>query len=118
MTGLPLYLALALAVSLGGNALLVHEYLSERDAAAAARVTADSNLALANQCSDGVQSLKAAADARAAQAEGARDAALKLAQAAQARGLQLVAKPPAVPGNDCASAKAQVDDWLSSRKPK
>lgn len=111
-------LGIALALSLTANGVVTHAWLGARDEAATARQEASTNLSAAKACSDGVMSLQSAAATRTAAAEGARDAALKLAQGAQARGLALVAKPPAVPGNDCASARVQVDDWISGRGAK
>lgn len=108
-------LGIALALSLAANGVVTHAWLGARDEAAAAREQASTNLNAAKACSDGVESLRAAAAERTAKAEGAREAAMKLAQGAQGRGLALVAKPPAVPGNDCASARIQVDDWVSTR---
>jgi predicted aldo/keto reductase-like oxidoreductase len=104
-----------LAVSVAGNGLLTLSYLTQRDNARSAMDQAERNLTVARQCSDGVAALQTAADERAKAAETQRAAALKLAQDAQRRAQQLLARKPTVPGDACASAREQVDDWLSTR---
>lgn len=108
-------LGVALAASLAANAAVGRLWLAARDDLAFARSESAQNAAQAKQCSDGVASLQSAAERRAALAEGARDAAMALATQAQKRATSILTKPPAVPGNDCASARAQVDDWLAGR---
>lgn len=104
-----------LAVSVAGNGLLTRGYLGQRDNARSAMDQAERNLTVAKQCSDGVAALQTAADERAKAAEAERDAAAKLAQSAQRRAQQLLARKPSVPGDSCASARAQIDDWLATR---
>jgi len=111
-------LAVALAVSLGANALMGHAYLGARDDAAKATVEAKNSAGLATACSEGVESLRAAAEHRATLAETAMRAASAAQRAAEGRAQGLMAKAPSVPGNACASAQAQVDDWLATRGAK
>lgn len=114
------FLALAggLAASVVVNFILATAWLGARDDAAESARTASQQAAVAKQCSDGVASIERVAKERADQAELARDAAIKLAGQAQRRALDLVASKPTVPGDDCASARVQVDEWLSNRSPR
>ena len=111
-------LGIALALSLAANGVVTHAWLGARDELATARQEARTNLSAAKACSDGVESLRSAAAERAAKAEGARDAAMALATAAGKSAYKIMSKPPAVPGNDCASARVQVDEWISGRGAK
>lgn len=104
-----------LAASLAANGLLTSAYLQQRDNARSAMDQADRNLNVARQCSDGVAALQTAAEQRAKAAETDREAAIKIAQDAQRRAQQLLARKPTVPGDSCASSRAQIDDWLSTR---
>jgi len=111
-------LAIALALSMAGNATLTHFYLEQRDAATQAVSDRDSARNAAQQCSDGVASLQAAAEARAAGAEQRRKDAETQALLAEGRAQVLLQKRPSVAGDDCRSAALQMDDWLSTRNPK
>lgn len=111
-------LALALVASLGANAWIGHAYLGARDDVAKATTEAQNSAGLAKACSEGVESMRAAADRRATLAEAATKAANAAQRAAEARAQGLLGKAPSVPGNACASAQAQVDDWLATRGPK
>ncbi|MBX3603173.1 MAG: hypothetical protein KF863_21340 [Rubrivivax sp.] len=113
---------IALALSLAGNAVLTWAYLGQRDAATRADAAAtdaieqrDGAREVAEVCSRSVE--RAAAAAADAQRRAA--AAQAVAAAAARRRLQLaddiLAAPPAVPGDDCASARVRVDRWLSER---
>lgn len=104
-----------LAASLAGNGILARSYLHQRDNARSAMDQADRNLTVAKQCSDGVAALQTAAEERAKAAETDREAALKMAQDAQRRAQQLLNRKPTVPGDNCASTRAQIDDWLGTR---
>ena len=77
----------------------------------------DAALAGAQACSDGVQRLQALAESRAREAAAARKLAAQAALQHAARADAVLAAPPAVPGDDCASAKARVADWLQRRRP-
>jgi hypothetical protein len=109
-------LAVALAVSLGANAVTGWAYLGARDDRAKAEVEAKNSAGLAKACSDGVESLRAAAERRATLAETAMRAATAAQKVAEGKAQGLLSKAPTVPGNACASAQAQVDDWLATRK--
>jgi hypothetical protein len=104
-----------LALSVAGNGLLTRSYLEQRDNARSAMDQAERNLTVARQCSDGVAQLQQAAEDRAKAAETERAAALKLAGQAQRRAQQLLVRKPTVPGDNCASTRVQIDDWLSGR---
>lgn len=107
-----------LAASVAGNGILGKAWLGARDDAARASEVAAQQMAAAQQCSDGVASLQTAAEDRAKAAEADRAAALKLAQDATRRAQALLARKPTVPGDNCASARVQIDDWLSTRRPR
>lgn len=109
-------LAVALAVSVAANGVVGWAYLGARDDRAKAEVEAQNSAKLATACSDGVSSLQAAAERRASLAETAAKAAQAAAVRAEGRAQGILATPPSVPGNACASAQAQVDDWLATRK--
>jgi hypothetical protein len=111
-------LGIALALSLAGNALVTHAYLGARDDAAVATTKAQGSELLAKSCSDGVLSLQAAADTRVKRAEAAVAGAAAVYRTAEGKAQGLLNKAPTVPGNACASAQAQIDDWLSARAVK
>lgn len=110
-----LLVSIALAASVAGNGLLARSYLSARDDATTARAGEGQARDAAKQCSDGVLSLQAAAETRAKQAEAARAEAERKQRAAQATAAALMGRKPTVPGDWCASAQAQIDDWLANR---
>lgn len=111
-----LVLGVLLALSVAANGILGQQWLGARDDAAKAGEVAAQQRNAAQACSDGVESLRAAAEQRASEAETERNAALKLAQAAQGRAQDLLGRQPRVPGDTCASAQVQIDDWLSTRR--
>lgn len=116
MTFTPIiWVSIALAASLAGNAALTAAYLGQRDETTAAQGDRDRARADAKACSDGVLSLQAAAEKRAKDAEAARAQAEAAQRTAQATAQKLMQRKPTVPGDSCASAKAQIDDWLSNR---
>lgn len=110
-----LVLGALLALSVAGNGLLGKQWLDARDDATQARALGQQQADAAKDCSDGVESLRSAAEARAVTAEAERNAALQLAQAAQGRAQALLNRRPTVAGDNCASARVQIDDWLSTR---
>lgn len=79
----------------------------ERDAA---RLTAQ-------ECSEATDALRKLADERAREADKARAQARKAAAGRNARADAILSAPPAVPGDDCASARVRVDQWLKGRAP-
>lgn len=87
---------------------------AERDKARTERAAA---LAAAEQCSASVKALEDAAKARQEAAAPARQQAAQRAQKHQQRAAQIIATPPAVPGDDAASAHARIDAWLATRRP-
>jgi hypothetical protein len=111
-------LAGALALSVLGNGVLTRAYLGARDARTEAVGVATTANAAAKNCAEGVEALRSAGEKRAKEAEGERDAAQQRAKLAEGRGRSIIAKAQAVPGNACASAQVQIDDWLSNRRAK
>lgn len=114
--------AVALAVSLCINAALGWLWLAVRDdvAAGKARIEAvqqerDVALITAQACSDGVQRLQALAESRAKEAAAARRQAAQTAADHARRADEVLAAPPAVPGDDCASARVRIGRWLKGR---
>lgn len=112
----------ALAVSLTANAALGWLWLGARDDAAAshARVQAvqaelGAALAVGQACSDGVARLQALAERREREAAQARRAAQAKARQHAVRADAVLSTPAAVRGDDCASAKARVQNWLKAR---
>lgn len=84
----------------------------ERDKARAERAAA---LDAAEACSRSVAALKQAADEREKAAAAARQKAAIQSRQRQQRAAQILATPPAVPGDDAASARARIDAWLEGR---
>lgn len=124
MPGLPLsaWPLVALLCSLVANGLLGWGYLAGRDKLAALqeRVQAvaqerDSALAGAQACSDGVARLQAQAERREREAAAARRQAAQAAADHARRADEVLAAPPAVPGDDCASARVRIGRWLKGR---
>lgn len=114
--------AVALAVSLCINAALGWLWLAARDdvAAGESRIEAvqqerDVALITAQACSDGVQRLQALAESRAKEAAAARRQAAQTAADHARRADEVLAAPPAVPGDDCASARVRIGRWLKGR---
>lgn len=110
--------AIALAVSLAANVGIGWLWLDARDDRAKAEVEAKNSAELATRCSEGVDSLRAAADRQTAAAEAATRAAAAAQRVAEGRATAILSRAPTVPGNACASAQVQVDDWLATRRPK
>ncbi|MDR0212884.1 MAG: hypothetical protein LBJ15_02630 [Comamonas sp.] len=113
----------ALVVALAGNALQGYVYLQQRDAITESRTTlthaaGDTALAqaAADSCSASIGALSTAAAVQAGLATQAREFAQTLAGKHAAAADKILATPPAVPGNDCASAQARVADLLAARK--
>lgn len=121
MTHIPVYLlaaSVALNAALGVAWQRAGNHARELQAQiAAAQGERDHALQAAQACSDGVQRLQALAESRAREAAAARRQAEQTAADHARRADEVLAAPPAVPGNDCASAKARVADWLKGRQP-
>lgn len=121
--GLPISWPLvALLCSLVANGLLGWGYLDGRDKltalqerAQAVAVERDHALQSAQACSDGVARLQALAERREREAAAARRQAAQAAADHARRADAVLAAPPAVPGDDCASARVRVGDWLKGR---
>lgn len=116
---------LALLVSLLGNVLLTRAYLVQRDAAAVARASVgemtqqrDGARDMAAACSDAVDDLRELADRRKKEGQAARASAAAQARAHEQRADEVLAAPPAVPSDACASAQHRVDSWLQGRAQK
>lgn len=116
---------LALLASLLGNLLLARAYLGQRDAATSARASVgemtqqrDGARDLAAACSDAVDDLRELADRRKKEGEAARAIAADQARKHDQRADEILAAPPAVPGDACASAQHRVDRWLQGRAQK
>lgn len=83
---------------------------AERDKARTERAAA---LDAAEQCSASVKAMEDAAKARDKAAAPARQQAERTAHTNQQRAAAILAAPPKVPGDDAASAQAQIDAWIA-----
>ena len=81
----------------------------DRDKARTERAAA---LDAAETCSASVAALKDAADKREKDATPARQQAARTAHTNQQRAAAILAAPPKVPGDDAASAQAQIDAFV------
>ena len=84
----------------------------ERDKARKERTAA---LDAAETCSESVTALKTEADKREKNATPARQQAASAARTNQQRAAAILAAPPKVPGDDAASAQAQIDAWIAGK---
>ena len=84
----------------------------ERDKARTERAAA---LDAAETCSASVAAMKDAADKREKDATPARQQAARTAHTNQQRAAAILAAPPKVPGDDAASAQAQLDAWIAGK---
>ncbi len=112
----------ALGISVAANAALGWAYLGQRDETTEARTALrdmegqrDGARQAASACSDSVDDLRELADKRAREAAPARAAAASAAQRHDQRADLILSTPAPVPGDECASAQARVDDWLKGR---
>ena len=85
---------------------------AERDKARTERAAA---LDAAETCSASVTALKTEADKREKDATPARQQAARTAHTNQQRAAAILAAPPKVPGDDAASAQAQIDAWIAGK---
>lgn len=107
---------IVLAISLGGNALLGYAYLGQRDTATVAKTEQRQAVGVALECSKGTEKLETAAAQRKTAAAPKIAAARQQAQRHDRKADQILATPPAAPGDVCTSAQAVVDDWWETRK--
>ena len=84
----------------------------ERDKARTEHAAA---LDAAETCSASVAAMKDAADKREKDATPARQQAARAAHTNQQRAAAILAAPPKVPGDDAASAQAQIDAWIAGK---
>jgi len=112
---LPL-IGIVFAALLAANVITGWAWLHARDQVATLQERADAAVDVAGQCSRSVDQLQSTAAKQAAAARAAIAAANKRAAASNQVADQILAKAPSVPGDDCASAQAQVDDWLANRQ--
>lgn len=108
-------LAVILAISLITNAALGYAYLGQRDTAVEAKTDVKHVEAAAQECSQGTEQLETQAKKRAADAEPKRAAAAAKAAEHNRVADRILTTPPAVPGNACASAQADLDAWWAGR---
>ncbi len=85
---------------------------AERDKARTERAAA---LDAAEQCSASIKAMEDAAKARDKAAAPARQQAARTAHTNQQRAAAILAAPPKVPGDDAASAQAQIDAWIAGK---
>lgn len=107
---------------MAANGLLGWLYLGERDALTEARSEASQKVqemagarGAAQACSTRVDELLTLAGKRAQEAEAARLADSAKATTHNRRADEILAAPPAVPGDACASAQARIDGGIKGR---
>ena len=101
--------AKALQADLDEQVQATADMQAERDKARTERAAA---LDAAETCSASVAALKDAADKREKAATPARQQAARTAHTNQQRAAAILAAPPKVPGDDAASAQAQIDAFV------
>ena len=104
--------AKALHIALDKQVQATADMKDERDKARTERAAA---LDAAETCSASVAALKDAADKREKDATPARQQAARAAHTNQQRAAAILAAPPKVPGDDAASAQAQIDAWIAGK---
>lgn len=107
---------IVLAISLAANAALGYTYLGQRDTATVAKVEQRQAVGMALNCSEGTEKLETAAAQRKTAAAPKIAAAQQQAQQHDREADRIMATPPAVPGDACASAQAELDTWWETRK--
>ena len=108
-------LAIALGISFLGNAFLGNAYLNQRDAATIVKTGTIYVQAAAKECSKGTEAMATAAAKNASAAAPKRRAAASEAAKHNALADEILATPPAAPGDACKSAEALVDTWWKQR---
>ena len=106
--------AKSLHIALDKQVQATADMKDERDKARKERTAA---LDAAETCSASVAALKDAADKREKDATPARQQAARTAHTNQQRAAAILAAPPKVPGDDAASAQAQIDAWIAGKGP-
>lgn len=109
-------LAVALGVSLFGNALLTRAYLGVRDERTEAIGERDQARSAASTCSNAVGAMFDRANKLAEEGKAAAEAARAEALKHQTRANAILSRPASTPGNDCKSAEDRAREWLKSRK--
>ena len=104
--------AKALQADLDKQVQATADMKDERDKARTERAAA---LDAAETCSASVAAMKDAADKREKDATPARQQAARTARTNQQRAAAIMAAPPSVPGDDAASAQAQIDAWIAGK---
>lgn len=104
--------AKALQADLDEQVQATESMKAERDKARTERAAA---LDAAEQCSASVKAMEDAAKARDKAAAPARQQAARTAHTNQQRAAAILAAPPKVPGDDAASAQAQIDAWIAEK---
>lgn len=108
-------LAIILAISLIANAAFGYAYLGQRDTAVEAKTDVKHVAAAAQECSKGTEQLQQQSKQREADAAPKRAAAAKKADDHNRAADRILTTPPAVPGNACASAQADLDVWWAGK---
>ena len=107
--------AKSLHIALDKQVQATADMKDERDKARKERTAA---LDAAKTCSESVTALKTEADKREKNATPARQQAARTAHTNQQRAAAILAAPPKVPGDDAASAQAQIDAWIAGKGAK
>jgi LAS superfamily LD-carboxypeptidase LdcB len=108
-------LSILLAISVGFNLWFGSAYLGQRDTATVAKVEQRQAVGMALNCSEGTEKLETAAAQRKTAAAPKIAAAQQQAQQHNREADRIMATPPAVPGDACASAQAELDSWWAER---
>ena len=108
-------LAIALLASLAANGAMGWAYLGQRDTATVATTETKQADGVAKACGEGVKTLATQADKRHKEAAPKVEAARQQAEAHDKQADQILATPPAVPGDACASAQAVLDAWWARK---
>jgi hypothetical protein len=111
-------LGIALGVSLLANAGLTKVYLNTRDQRTVAISDRDSARRAASECSDATDDLRDQAAKRAKESAVEVAAAAARAKTAEGHAAKIASSPQKVPGNVCASAQAEVDEFFTERDAK
>ena len=110
-------LLVALGLSVAGNAALGWAWIGAREKAVTSTLQRDDARAAASACSDATEDLRELADKRAMEAKKAQAVARQAAGRREVRAQQILGTPPALPGDDCGSARVRVNEWLKGRAP-
>lgn len=105
-----------LAVSALANAALTSVYLGARDDVARVRAERDTANGAALSCSKATDRYREAAENRAVAAEKRAAAAQATAKLLEGRADGELSRQPAVPGDACASAQVETDEWVAKRR--